>query len=504
MMKLGKQLSGAIIILAYMVISPSAAFAQGSPGSFADLSEELLPAVVNVYTTQNITVDRNRRGGGGGITPGSPLEEFFKRFAPPGTENNDGADDEGTTSRRPRVQQRRSLGSGFIIAEEGIIITNNHVIDEADEISIKLQDGTELDAVLIGKDDKVDLAVLKVTTDEKLPFVKFGDDKKSRVGDWVLAIGNPLGLGGSVTAGIISARNRNINSGPYDDYIQTDAAINRGNSGGPMFNMDGEVIGINTAIYSQSGGNIGIGFAVPSTQAKIVIDQLREFGRTKRGRIGVRITEVSDEIAESLGLDNASGALVNSVEDDSPSSKAGVEFGDIIIEFNGTEVKEMRDLTTVVANTEIGSTVDMIVLREGDRKKLSITIDELDEGSDGASDDDEEGSDGAEVVETVLDLTLAEVDDEAREELEIPEDINGVLITKVDYDSGREGLRRLRRGDVIVEVTQRDVASIEEVKERIDAQTNAGRSVVLLSIYRRGEYAHVPVKLDEEEEDEDE
>lgn len=499
-MKLGKQLSGALIILVYMVVSPQAVFAQGSPGSFADLSEELLPAVVNVYTTQNITVDRNRKGGG--ITPGSPLEEFFKRFAPPGTENDEGADDNSTTRRPPRVQQRRSLGSGFIIAEEGIIITNNHVIDEADEISIKLYDGTELEATLIGKDDKLDIAVLKVESDEKLPFVKFGDDSKSRVGDWVLAIGNPLGLGGTVTAGIISARNRNINSGPYDQYIQTDAAINRGNSGGPMFNMDGEVIGINTAIYSQSGGNIGIGFAVPSNQAQVVIDQLREFGRTKRGRIGVRITEVSDEIAESLGLDNSNGALVNSVEDDSPSSKAGVEFGDIIIEFNGTEVKEMRDLTTVVANTEIGSTADMVVLREGKRKTLQITIDELDEGSADEDGESEDGSDGVETVETILDLTLAEIDDEAREELEIEDGINGVLITEVDYDSGREGLRRLRRGDVIVEVTQRDVSSIEEVKERIEAQTSAGRSVVLLSIYRRGEYAHVPVKLDEEEEDE--
>ncbi|MDG1995501.1 MAG: Do family serine endopeptidase, partial [Emcibacteraceae bacterium] len=492
------QLSGALIILVYMVISPSTAIAQGAPGSFADLSEELLPAVVNVYTVQNIKVDRSRRGNG--IAPGSPLEEFFKRFAPPGTEN-DGADD-NSSNRRQNLRPRRSLGSGFIIAEEGIIITNNHVIDGADEISIKLHDGTELEAVLIGKDDKVDLAVLKVESEEKLPFVKFGDDKKSRVGDWVLAIGNPLGLGGSVTAGIISARGRNINSGPYDDYIQTDAAINRGNSGGPMFNMKGEVIGINTAIYSQSGGNIGIGFAVPSTQAEIVINQLREYGRTKRGRIGVRITEVSDEIAESLGLENSNGALVNSVEDDSPSSKAGVEFGDIIIEFNGTDIVEMRDLTSVVANTEIGSTADMIVLREGKRKKLRITIDELDEGSAVEEDEGDEGSDGVEAVETVLDLTLAEIDDEAREELDIAEDINGVLITKVDYDSGREGLRRLRRGDVIVEVTQRDVASIEDVKERIEAQTSAGRSVVLLSIYRRGEYAHVPVKLDEEEEEE--
>ena len=499
MMKISKKLSGAFIVLFYMVASPSLTFAQVTPGSFADLAEKLKPAVVNVYTTQNIRVDRNSRRGGG-FPPGSPFEDFFKRFSPPGAENdNEG----GSRNSRPRVQQRRSLGSGFIIAAEGIIITNNHVIDDADEISIKLQDGTEFEAELIGKDDKVDLAVLKVESDEPLPFVTFGDDTKSRVGDWVLAIGNPFGQEGSVTAGIISAKNRNINSGPYDQYIQTDAAINRGNSGGPMFNMDGEVIGINTAIFSQSGGNIGIGFAVPSTQAKIVINQLREFGRTKRGRIGVRITEVSDEIAESLGLDNANGALVNSVEEDSPSERAGVEFGDIIVEFDGTDVKEMRDLTSTVANTEIGSTVDMVVLREGKRKTLRITIDELDEGTYDEDENSNDGDDESSETQTFLDLTLAEIDDEARERLEIDDDIDGVLITGVDYGSGREGLRRLRRGDVIVEVTQRDVSSIEEVKERIEAQRSAGRSVVLLSVYRRGEYAHVPVKLDEEE-DEDE
>ncbi|MCC3862164.1 Do family serine endopeptidase [Pseudemcibacter aquimaris] len=495
-MTLIKKVSGAFIILAYMVLTPSLSNAQGAPDSFADLSEELLPAVVNVYTTQNIRVDRNRRGGGA-FPPGSPFEEFFRRFGEP---NQDG--EESDRNSRPRVQQRRSLGSGFIIDAEGIIITNNHVIDEADEISIRLQDGTELEAEVIGKDDKVDLAVLKVEADEPLPFVRFGDDTQSRVGDWVLAIGNPLGLGGTVTAGIISARNRNINSGPYDDYIQTDAAINRGNSGGPMFNMDGEVIGVNTAIYSQTGGNIGIGFAVPSTQAQIVIAQLREYGRTKRGRIGVRITEVSDEIAESLGLENSNGALVNSVEEDSPSERAGVEFGDIIIEFNGTEIKEMRDLTSTVANTEIGSTVPMIVLREGERKTLRITIDELDEGNGDEEESSEGDDEGSSDTESIIDLTLAELDDDAREELEIDEDIQGVLITSVDYDSGREGLRRLRRGDVIVEVTQRDVSSIEDVKERIEAQKSAGRSVVLLSVYRRGEYAHVPISLDEDEEEE--
>jgi serine protease Do len=487
MINIGKRLSGAFIILVCMISAPSLSQGQGAPESFADLSEKLLPAVVNVYTTQNIRVDRNRSGGN------NPFEEFFRRNLPPGADN----DNDDRDRDRPRTRQRRSLGSGFIIDARGIVITNNHVIDDADEISIRLQDGTELDAELVGRDDKVDIAVLKVDAGEDLPFVTFGDDNKSRVGDWVLAIGNPFGLGGTVTAGIISARNRNINSGPYDNYIQTDASINRGNSGGPMFNMNGEVIGINTAIFSQTGGNIGIGFAVPSTQAKIIIEQLREFGRTKRGRIGVRITGVSDDIAESLGMDEAIGAMVNSVEEDSPASAAGVEFGDIIIEFDGTEIEEVRDLTTIVANTQIGSTVDMVVLRRGERITLSITIDELDESADNDDMDNDDRSDPE--PETILDLSLTELDDEAREELEIDEDINGVLITGVDYGSGREGIRDLRRGDVIVEVTQQEVSSIEEVRERIEDQRKAGRSVVLLSIYRRGQYSHIPVRLDDDD-----
>lgn len=494
MMNISKKFAGAIFILVYMAVSPSLSNAQGAPESFADLSEKLLPAVVNVYTTQNIRVDRNRRGGGNSFPPGSPFEEFFKRFQTP---DQQGDNDSGNDNSRSRVQQRRSLGSGFIIDASGIIITNNHVIDDADEISIKLQDGTELEAVLIGKDDKVDLAVLKVEADDDLPFVKFGDDTKSRIGDWVLAIGNPFGIGSSVTAGIISASNRNIGSGPYDHYLQTDASINRGNSGGPMFNMKGEVIGINTAIYSPSGGNVGVGFAIPSSQASIVIDQLREYGRTKRGRIGVRIGPVSDEIAESLGMEEAGGAIVSTVEDDSPSSKAGVKFSDIIIEFDGTKIDEVRDLTSKVANTEIGSTVDMVVLRKGKRVTLKITIDELDEGSSSAEDAADEKT--AEELESVLGLGLTNLDDEAREELEIDADIEGVLITSVDYDSGREGLRGLRRGDVIVEVTQQEVSSVDDVKTRIEDQREAGRSVVLLSIFRRGQYAHIPVKLDDED-----
>ncbi len=487
MMNISKKISGVFIFMVCLIVTPSLSIARGAPESFADLSEKLLPAVVNVYTTQNIKVDPNR-------SPRSTeFEDLFRRFMPPG------AQEEGRGgSSRPHVQQRRSLGSGFIIDASGIIITNNHVIKDADEVSIKLHDGTELKATVIGKDDKVDLAVLKVETDKDLPFVNFGDDTKSRVGDWVLAIGNPFDLGGTVTAGIISTRNRDIHSGPYDQYIQTDASINRGNSGGPMFNMDGEVIGINTAIYSQSGGNIGIGFAIPSTQAAKVISQLREFGHTKRGRIGVRISTVTDEIAESLGMDEAIGAMVNSVEDDSPASRADVKFGDIIIEFDGQKIETQRELPTVVANTVIGKTVKMVVLRKGEKLSLKITIEELDESQPQDGDDGQGGS--AENAETVLGLTLNELDDQARTDLEIGEEIHGVLITAVDYDLGVEELRQIRRGDVIVEVTQKEVSSVDDVKEQIASLKKAGRKVILLSLYRRGTYFHVPLKLDDEEE----
>ena len=259
------------------------------------------------------------------------------------------------------------------------------------------------------------------------------------------------------------------------------------------------MIGINTAIYSPSGGNVGVGFAIPSTQASVIIDQLREYGRTKRGRIGVRISSVSDEIAESLGMEDAIGAMVNSVEDDSPSSKAGVMFSDIIIEFDGVEIKELRDLTTKVANTKIGSTVEMVVLRKGKRITLDITIDELDEGASAEEEEAEEET--KEELESVLGLSLTDLDEEARTELEIDADIEGVLITSVDYESGREGLRRLRRGDVIVEVTQQDVVTVEDVKERIEDLREAGRSGILLSIYRRGQYVHVPIKLDDDEDE---
>ncbi|NIV90413.1 MAG: Do family serine endopeptidase, partial [Actinobacteria bacterium] len=330
------------LAVALMLALAPASHARGTPDGFADLAERLLPAVVNISTTQE--VDRPE-GPGFQLPPGSPLEEFFEQFRDRG---GDGP---------PR--KARSLGSGFILdAEAGIVVTNNHVIEGADEITVTLHDDTELEAEVVGTDPKTDLAVLSVGEGHTLTAVSFGDSDSSRIGDWVVAIGNPFGLGGTVTAGIISARGRDINAGPYDNFIQTDAAINRGNSGGPLFNLDGEVIGINTAIISPTGGSIGIGFAIPSNQAERVIEQLREYGTTKRGWLGVRIQAVTDDIAESLGLEEAAGALVANVYDGSPADKAGFKSGDVIMSFDGESVPDHRALPRMVANTEVGKSVD--------------------------------------------------------------------------------------------------------------------------------------------------
>ncbi|MCL4170902.1 UNVERIFIED_CONTAM: hypothetical protein GTU68_030060, partial [Idotea baltica] len=302
------------------------------------------------------------------VPDGSPFQEFFEEFF---NRQNPGED------QARRVQ---SLGSGFVVdGTEGIIITNNHVIEGADEITANFNDGTKLKAEIIGTDEKTDLAVLKVEPEAPLKAVSLGDSDSIRVGDWVMAIGNPFGLGGTVTVGIVSARNRDINSGPYDNFIQTDASINRGNSGGPLFDMDGNVIGINTAIISPSGGSIGIGFAIPAKTATRVIEQLREFGETRRGWLGVRIQEVTDEIAESLGMDEAMGALVAGVTDDGPAAKAKVEPGDVIVRFDGNEVETMRELPRMVAETAIGKDVEVIVLRKGEEVTISVTLERLEE-----------------------------------------------------------------------------------------------------------------------------
>ena len=471
-----------LLLLAVMAGSRIAE-ARGAPDSFADLAEKLSPAVVNISTTQVVS------GGEGEsevpmpqFPPGSPFEEFFKDFL----------ERQGRGNAEPR--KVTSLGSGFIIDPSGVIVTNNHVIQGAEEITVTLADGTQMPAELRGHDEKTDVAVLVVKPSKPLPYVNFGDSDAIRVGDWVLAIGNPFGLGGSVTAGIVSARNRDINAGPYDDFIQTDAAINRGNSGGPLFNMDGEVIGINTAIYSPSGGSVGIGFSVPSALAKQVVAQLREFGETRRGWLGVRIQTVSDEIAESLSLDKARGALVAGVDEKGPAAEAGIVAGDVILTFDGKPVADMRSLPRVVAETKIGATVDVVIWRDGKEKTVGVKVGQLDEKTaDAGGTSDRGGSPGK--AQVVLGMSLAPLGNEQRERYSLPEDVSGVVVTEV-AGSSQAADKGIRPGDVIVEVAQSKVETPAQVAEKIKAEKADGKKSVLFLISRDGELSFIALRVD--------
>lgn len=435
-----------------------------APETFANLVERLLPAVVNISTTQTVS-------SGGGVEmpqlpPGSPFEEFKEFF----------------DRNQPEQPQRKatSLGSGFIIDSSGYVITNNHVIQDSDEITVILQDNTRLPATLVGRDTKTDLAVLKIDPGAiKLPIVNFGDSDASRVGDWVVAIGNPFGLGGTVTAGIISARGRDINAGPYDDFLQTDASINRGNSGGPMFNLDGKVIGINTAIYSPSGGSIGIGFAIPSTTAKPVINQLIKFGEVKRGWLGVHIQGVTEEIAETLGLEEAPGALVISVMKDGPAEKSGIETGDVVLEFNGREVKDVRDLSRIVAETRVGLLVEVVLWRDNQRKSLKVIVGELSKGEEKLAAATEEPAEQTIPTIDTLGLTLSKLTPRLREQFSLKAETKGVVVTAVATD-GPAAKKGILPGNVIVEVSQEEVSTIADVISMIKTARDAGRKSVLL------------------------
>jgi serine protease Do len=474
--------AGAIVLPAALcvVFAGQAALAERAPESFADLAEKLLPSVVNISTSQTVRGDRNR-GPGFQVPPGSPFEEFFKEFFDRQREQN-----------RPR--RATSLGSGFVLDAEGYIVTNNHVISEADEINVILHDNTTLQAEIVGRDPKTDLALLKVESDQPLVGLQWGDSDAMRVGDWVLAIGNPFGLGGTVTAGIVSARERDINAGPYDDFLQTDASINRGNSGGPMFDLDGEVIGINTAIFSPSGGSVGIGFAIPSNLARPVIEQLRKYGRTRRGWLGVRIQMVTDEIAESLGLGEPRGALVASVTKEGPSEKAKIQPGDVILTFDGRPVTEMRELPRMVAETEIGKEVDVTVWRDESEHSLHVTLGELEEAEAAALTETESGAPETDTFDD-LGLVLSDVTTELREQFELGEDVSGVVITDVAEDSPA-GQKGLRPGDVIVEVGQEEVASPSDVAGRIKDAKDSGRKSVLMLVDRQGDLRFVAIRID--------
>jgi len=473
----------ALPLAASLIWIPGNADARGAPESFADLVETLQPAVVNVSTTQKVA-GREGEGPTFEFPPGSPFRDFFDQF-------NRRGEDEG----QPR--RATSLGSGFIIDPAGYVVTNNHVIEGADKITITMHDDTTLDAELVGTDTKTDLALLKITEKRTYPSVPWGDSDTARVGDWVIAIGNPLGLGGTVTAGIISQKQRDINAGPYDDYIQTDAPINRGNSGGPLFNVNGQVIGINTAIYSQSGGSIGIGFAIPSNQATVVIEQLREFGTTRRGWLGVQIQQVTDEIAESLGLKEAKGALVAGVLEDSPAEAAKMKTGDVILKFNGRTVEESRKLPRIVAETSVGKTVDVVVWRDGRERTVHVTLGEL-EKFDQANLTTTAPGEPERPVERAIDelgLSLSTITKAMAEKYSLEADLEGVVITEVNADSGAAE-KGLRKGDVIVEVNQEKVSTPDAVAAKIKEAAKNGRRSVLLLINREGDLRFVALRIE--------
>ena len=472
-----RRASGAAVLacaLAMGLVLPSLSFAATSPatsrslpGSFADLAEKLLPAVVNISTSQ--TVQGRTEQEMPQLPPGSPFEEFFKEFF------------DRDRPQQQRRQRATSLGSGFIIDKRGYVVTNNHVIQDADEITVILQDNTRLPATLIGKDSKTDIAVLKVESTKDLPVVPFGNSDAARVGDWVIAIGNPFALGGTVTAGIISARNRNINAGPYDTFIQTDASINRGNSGGPLFNLNGEVVGINTAIFSPTGGSVGIGFAVPSSMAEPVINQLIKFGKMRRGWLGVHIQAVTDEIAETLGLKDTKGALVASVIPDGPAQAAKIQAGDVILEFDGKPVPSMRQLPLIVAETEIDKIVNTKVWRDNKEVTLKVKVGALDEGEVKMAARTEAPVDTNERTLQEFGLTLAPLSPTTRERFKIDESRKGVVVTDVD-GAGSAAQEGIRPGDVILEVGQEEVRSVADVLDKVEKAKKAGRRQVLILV----------------------
>jgi serine protease Do len=477
----------AFVLLALVLLPLEAALAKPAPDSFADLAAKLLPAVVNISSTQTIKNEKNRPEVPQ-LPPGSPFEDWFKDPQDRGKGKSD-----GTPPRRAT-----SLGSGFIIDSNGLVVTNNHVIADADEITVTLQDDTAFKAEVVGRDTKVDLALLRIKPTKPLPSVKFGDSDGTRVGDWVLAIGNPFGLGGSVTAGILSARAREINAGPYDDFLQTDASINRGNSGGPMFNMNGEVIGINTAIYSPTGGSIGIGFAIPANLARPVVEQLRDFGRVRRGWLGVNIQSVTDEIAESLGLDKPHGALIASVRDGGPAQTGGIQPGDVVLTFDGKDVSDMRHLPRIVAETPIDKAVKVTVWRKRKELTFDVKVGELKEEEQQAAVTPGKQDTPAEPPGTVktLGLSLANLTPELRERFSLGEDTTGVVVLDVANDSAASE-KGMRPGDIIVEVAQEEVKNPAQITAKIDEAKKAGRKSVLLLVDRQGDLRFVALKLDE-------
>ncbi len=466
--------------LAMILVLAQVIAAQAKPESLAPLAEKISPSVVNITTS---TVVAGNTGPQGIVPEGSPFEDFFREFQ---DRNNNGD--------RPR--RSSALGSGFVISEDGYVVTNNHVIEGADEIKVEFFNGSELDATVVGTDPNTDIALLKVEADGPLPFVPFGDSDAARVGDWVIAMGNPLGQGFSVSAGIVSARNRAL-SGTYDDYIQTDAAINRGNSGGPLFNMDGQVIGVNTAILSPTGGSIGIGFSMASNVVTRVVNQLQEFGETRRGWLGVRIQDVTPDIAEAMGLEKTAGALVTSVPE-GPAMEAGMKDGDVIVSFAGVEVADTRGLVRQVGNSPVGEAVRVMVFRDGKTVTLKVTLGRREE-AEGAVPAVAPGPDPEETPETtkqVLGLTLTPLTDEVREQLGVANDLVGLAVADVD-EASEAYEKGLRAGDVITEAGQQKISSIADFETRVAEVKEGGRKSLLLLVRRAGDPRFVALGIAE-------
>lgn len=506
-----KQLSvalfGAVFFIS-ILLSTGFAVAKGTPDGFADLAEKLMPAVVNVSISSTMKKPPPQMQGKPFEGPFQDFfEDFLNRQNRRGGQNRDQNRDQNKNGeknlKRDESPKRKiaSLGSGFVIDPSGIIVTNNHVIEDADEITVTFPNGDKFPATLIGRDKKIDLAVLQIKADKPLPFVTFGDNKQSRVGDWVIAIGNPFGLGGSLSAGVISAINRDIQSGPYDSFIQTDAAINRGNSGGPLFNMDGQVIGVNTAIISPTGGSVGIGFSIPADLAVNVIDQLREFGETRRGWLGVRIQTVTDELAEGLNMDKPSGALISEIFPDGPAAVGGIKQGDVILSFNKKPVREMRDLPRIVAETEIGDKVAVDVWRRGKKIRKSVIVGRLEEaeakqaGKNSEKKPSVKPTDGS--VE-ILGMTLRLLDDKTKLENGLESDDGGVIISHIKRESPA-ALAGLRPRSIITEVDQQSIRQPEDVTRLISRAREAGKKSVLVLLRSQAGLRFIALRIIEDE-----
>jgi serine protease Do len=464
----------AAIVIAFAGVASAASL---PPETFADLAAKVTPAVVNISSThhQKVSPDMEMPD----FPKGSPFEQFFRNFRGHGQGGQDVT----------------ALGSGFIIDPTGYVVTNNHVVEEASDIVVTLNDGKDYPAKLIGTDKKTDIALLKIDAGKSLPSVTFGNSDTARVGDWVLAVGNPFGLGGTVTTGIISARSRDIHSGPFDDFLQIDASINRGNSGGPTFNLAGEVIGINSAIYSPNGGSVGIGFAIPANEAKPVLAALREHGKVDRGWIGVQIQPVTPEIANSLGLSDVRGTLVTAVQPDGPAAKAKMEQGDVILSFNGQDVAETRELPRIVAATPAGKPVDVVVWREGTRKTLRVTVAAMKDQQQVASSEDASPDSQPEATANhVLGVQLSALTPDLRQQLGLADDVNGVVVMDVTED-GPAAKQGLRQGDIIEQVARNKVSDPSEVDRAVQQALSAKKSAVLLLVNRQGDEVFLAIKV---------